>query len=92
MLQPGFSRAGTFGRESPAFLRTLASPPLLLPLLGLLGWIALEIWAGAKLGLWNTGLVPNTVVWTAGTALVLYFTRISDLTVVLLPIRSAVTP
>ena len=54
-------------------LKSLASPPLLLPLLGLLGWIALEIWAGGKLGLWNTGLVPNTVVWTVGTALVLYF-------------------
>ena len=40
---------------------------------GLLGWIALEIWAGRKLGLWNTGLVPNTVVWTVGTALVLCF-------------------
>ena len=26
-----------------------------------------------KLGLWNTGLVPNTVVWTVGTALVLCF-------------------
>ncbi len=54
-------------------LKSLASPPLLLPLLGLLGWIALEIWAGGKLGLWNTGLVPSTVVWTVGTALVLCF-------------------
>ena len=54
-------------------LKSLANPLLLGPLLGLLGWIALEIWAGGKLGLWNTGLVSNTVVWTVGTALVLYF-------------------
>ena len=54
-------------------LKSLTNPLLLLPLLGLLGWIALEIWAGGKLGLWNTGLVSNTVVWTVGTALVLYF-------------------
>ena len=54
-------------------LKSLTNPLLLLPLLGLLGWIALEIWAGGKLGLWNTGLVSNTVVWTVGTAAVLYF-------------------
>ena len=54
-------------------LKSLANPLLLLPLLGLQGWIALEIWAGGKLGLWNTDLVSNTVVWTVGTALVLYF-------------------
>ena len=51
----------------------LANPFLLLPLLGMLGWIAVEIWAGGKLALWNAGLISNTVVWTVGTALVLYF-------------------
>ena len=40
-------------------LKSLTNPLLLLPLLGLLGWIALEIWAGGKLGLWNTGLVSR---------------------------------
>ena len=54
-------------------LKSLANPFLLLPLLGMLGWIALEIWVGEKLALWNTSLVSNTVVWTVGTALVLYF-------------------
>ena len=53
--------------------KTLAHPMLLLPLLGMLGWIALEIWAGWKLALWNSGLISNTAVWTVGTALVLYF-------------------
>ena len=53
--------------------KSLMNPLLLLPLLGMLGWIALEIWVGWKLGLWNTGLVSNTVVWTVSTALVLYF-------------------
>ena len=53
--------------------KSLANPLLLLPLLGMLGWIALEIWVGEKVALWNTGLVSNTVVWTVGTALVLYF-------------------
>ena len=54
-------------------LGSLVNPVLLLPLVGMLGWIALEIWAGWKLALWNTGLVSNTVVWTVGTALVLFF-------------------
>ena len=56
-----------------SIFKGLANPLLLLPLLGMLGWIALEIWAGGKLALWNTGLISNTVVWTVGTALVLYF-------------------
>ena len=54
-------------------LKHLASPLLLVPLLVMLGWVALEIWVGGKLALWNTGLVSNTIVWTMGTALVLYF-------------------
>ena len=54
-------------------LKHLASPLLLVPLLVMLGWVALEIWVGGKLALWNTGLVSNTVVWTMGTALVLVF-------------------
>ena len=54
-------------------LGSLVNPVLLLPLVGMLGWIAVEIWAGWKLALWNTGLVSNTVVWTVGTALVLFF-------------------
>ena len=33
--------------------KILVKPLLLLPLLGMLGWIALEIWAGGKLALWN---------------------------------------
>ena len=53
--------------------KSLANPLLLLPLLGMLGWIALEIWVGEKVALWNSGLLSNTVVWTVGTALVLYF-------------------
>ncbi len=56
-----------------SILKSLANPFLLLPLLGTLGWIALEIWVGEKLALWNTSLVSNTVVWTVGTALVLHF-------------------
>ena len=54
-------------------LKILVDPLFLLPLLGMLGWIVLEIWAGWKLALWNTGFVSNTVVWTVSTALVLYF-------------------
>ena len=54
-------------------VKHLAQPLLLLPLLGMLGWIALEIWAGWKLALWNTSFISDTVVWVVGTALVLYF-------------------
>ena len=54
-------------------LKILVDPLFLLPLLGMLGWIVLEILAGWKLALWNTGFVSNTVVWTVSTALVLYF-------------------
>ena len=54
-------------------LKRLANPLLLVPLLVMLGWVALEIWVGRKLALWNIRLVSNTIVWTMGTALVLYF-------------------
>ena len=54
-------------------LKNLARPVLLVPLLLMMGWVALEIWVGSKLTLWNIGLVSNTVVWTLGTAMVLFF-------------------
>ena len=54
-------------------LKSLARPVLLVPLLLMMGWVALEIWVGSKLTLWNIGLVSNTVVWTLGTAMVLFF-------------------
>jgi hypothetical protein len=37
------------------------------------GWIGLELWAGARLHVWNASLIPDTIVWVAGTAIVLYF-------------------
>ena len=34
-------------------LKRLANPLLLVPLLVMLGWVALEIWVGGKLALWD---------------------------------------
>ena len=54
-------------------LKNLARPVLLVPLLLMMGWVALEIRVGSELTLWNIGLAYNTAVWTVGTALVLFF-------------------
>ncbi len=53
--------------------RFLAAPKLSIPLaLLLLNGIGL-LWLGHSLRVWHTGLLPDTVTWYVGTALVLFF-------------------
>ena len=39
----------------------------------MLAWVGLELWVGARLGLWNTVLAKGTILWTLGSAGVLLF-------------------
>jgi hypothetical protein len=44
--------------------RTLFQHPFLyLSLTGMAGYMALEVWAGARLGLWNRDLLNPTILW-----------------------------
>lgn len=56
-----------------ALLSGLLKPVFLIPLIALAGWIALELNVATKVGLWGWHLLPDTVVWAAGTAVVLFF-------------------
>lgn len=55
----------------------LMTPILLVPLLAMLAWIALEVWIAARFSLWTPALLSDTVVWTVGTAIVLWM-KIGD--------------
>lgn len=61
-------------------LRVARSPKLLMPAGGMVAWVALEIWAGARLGLWRTALTADTVQWFIVGGLVLYgkFTDVAN--------------
>jgi hypothetical protein len=49
------------------------SRTLVLLVSAMLGYVALEIWVGAKLTLWNPGLATETVIWFVVTGLALFF-------------------
>jgi hypothetical protein len=68
MLSQPKLRAG-FG----VILKTLFQPLIVVPLLAMLAWIGLELWAGARLRLWNTSLAKGTLLWVLGSAAVLFF-------------------
>src|SRR6266536_2885551 len=53
-------------------LRTASSPKLLVPLAGMLGYVALEVWLGSKATLWRSNLVKDTIVWLIVSALALF--------------------
>lgn len=55
-------------------LRLFFGPVLLVPVLIMNAYIVLEVWLGARLGLWNVGLIKHTLLWVAGSAGVLFFT------------------
>jgi hypothetical protein len=44
-------------------LRTALNPKLLVPLVFMLAYIALEVWLGARISLWCSELINDTVVW-----------------------------
>jgi hypothetical protein len=53
-------------------LRTASSPKLLVPLGGMVGWVALEVWLGSKATLWRSALMKDTVTWFIVSALALF--------------------
>jgi hypothetical protein len=54
-------------------LRSLLSPPLLIPLLVMAGYVVGEVWLGYQARLWRSGLIKDTLVWFIISALALFF-------------------
>ncbi len=44
-------------------LREVGSPQILVPLGGMLGYVALEVWLGYKATLWRSYLTKDTIAW-----------------------------
>jgi hypothetical protein len=53
-------------------LRLALSPPLLIPLLLMVGYVVGEIWLGYKARLWRSDLIKDTIVWFMISALALF--------------------
>jgi hypothetical protein len=51
-------------RNVSEFIRVVLSPKLLVPLVLMLAYIALEAWIGLKASLWTRDLIKDTVVWS----------------------------
>jgi hypothetical protein len=60
--------------------RSAASPKILVPLAVLGGWVSAEVYLGARLSLWDSGLVADTAMWfiTAGLVLFVNFDHASE--------------
>jgi len=54
-------------------LRAFLQPLIIIPLAAMFAWIGLELWVGARLALWNVTLAKSTLLWTLGSAAVLFF-------------------
>jgi hypothetical protein len=54
-------------------LKAFFQPSIVTSLLAMLAWIGLELWVGARLSLWNGAHFKSTVLWTVGSAGVLFF-------------------
>jgi hypothetical protein len=54
-------------------LRIVGRPPLLIPLLLMVGYVAGEVWLGYKAQLWRTDLTKDTIVWFVVSALAFFF-------------------
>lgn len=62
------------GRSAAAaVVRAALRPKILLPLLIMLGYVAVEVWLAAGLRLWNWGMAKDTTVWVLTAGLVLMF-------------------
>jgi hypothetical protein len=54
-------------------LRTSSNPKILVPLGGMSGYVALEVWLGHKASLWRSELAKDTIVWFIVSASALFF-------------------
>jgi hypothetical protein len=54
-------------------LRMVLSPPLLMPLLLMVGYVVGEVWLGYEARLWRSDLTKDTIVWFVISALALFF-------------------
>lgn len=57
----------------PDLLRTAMHPKVLLPVLLMLGYLALEVWLGYRLSLWRSDLLKPTILWVAFSAFSMFF-------------------
>ncbi len=46
---------------------------MLVPVGGMLGYVALEVWLGSKLSFWREDLAKATFTWLVFSGLVLFF-------------------
>jgi hypothetical protein len=53
--------------------RTLIEPQILIPLFGMTGYVALEVWLGYKAWLWRSEFTKDTIIWFVISALALFF-------------------
>ncbi len=54
-------------------LRSFLHPFIGLSLLAMAGYMALEVWAGARLGIWNSELLKPTLLWAVLSGGVMFF-------------------
>jgi hypothetical protein len=54
-------------------LRSFFHPFICLSLLAMAGYMALEVWAGARLGIWNSELLKPTLLWAVLSGGVMFF-------------------
>ena len=54
-------------------LKLSLQPVIIIPLLAMFAWIGLELRVGTHLSLWNAALAKGTVLWSVGSAAVLFF-------------------
>ena len=61
-------------------VRSAAKPVLVLPAIALWGWTALLVVAASRVHLWTLDLLKDTVIWSIGPALGLYWsvTKVSE--------------
>jgi hypothetical protein len=56
-----------------SLLRAASHPKILLPIVAMFGYVALEVWLGFKLSLWRSDLMKPTLLWLAFTGLAMLF-------------------
>lgn len=59
--------------SSVSLLRTAANPVLVVPAIVMWAWTAIVVFVAYRLHLWTNDLIKDTVIWSIGPALGLYF-------------------
>jgi hypothetical protein len=54
-------------------LRSFLHPFISISLLAMAGYVTLEVWAGARLGIWNSELLKPTLLWAVLSGGVMFF-------------------